>query len=467
MIAHVIHELLKGFVSDLARGHVNDAGQTRLVRWIEYQTEVRENVLDFLSFVKFHSAVHTIRDVFSDERFFDQSGLSVRTIQDGPILVVIHPVIDDGRDFTSFLLFVGSFYFDDLFSLLIGSPKRFVERFAVVLDHAVRSLDHGLGRSVVFFEFYDKGIGIILFEMENVLDVRSSPAVNPLPVVTYDRKIPVLLGEKLNDTILDLVRILVLIDHDIRETIVKIRKNFWNGKNLVRFQKNVVEIERVLLPHAFFVLTVHSCYEGFRIIVSASMKLLGGMPFVFRTGNHSDYLSRGRFLLIDLQIRKNGFYKSDLVVLVVYNEAFGVPDPVNEQTQKIHPDRVERADHRNAGRTVRIDAGRRNSELTAHSFSHFFGRFVRKGDAKDLIRWDSHVFHHMENALRERMGLPCPSTGKDKHRSVYVVYGFLLFGVEHDLIAIFLLESILKNDEIRAKAAYRSEPYDRYGERGT
>ena len=71
------------------------------------------------------------------------------------------------------------------------------------------------GRSVILLEFYDTAFFEILFEIENVLDVRTPKTIDRLIIITHNTQIFVFSGQEPYDFILGVIGVLVFINKNI------------------------------------------------------------------------------------------------------------------------------------------------------------------------------------------------------------------------------------------------------------
>ena len=86
--------------------------------------------------------------------------------------------------------------------------------------------DGGVGRvedlrraAVVRFNLVSLGRWITLLEFEDVREVRPAPGVDALRVVAHDHDVVVARREQVNQVALEFVRVLILIDHEIFESL--------------------------------------------------------------------------------------------------------------------------------------------------------------------------------------------------------------------------------------------------------
>ena len=105
-------------------------------------------------------------------------------------------------------------------------PSRAVQRvlalaLGVLRDDCAGAFENHLGGAVVLFEADGFAcFGEVLFELEDVSDVRAAPAVDGLVLVADDADVRAFAGEQLHQLILRAVGVLVLVDQEIFVTAV-------------------------------------------------------------------------------------------------------------------------------------------------------------------------------------------------------------------------------------------------------
>ena len=107
-------------------------------------------------------------------------------------------------------------------SYRIVCKKVFFHLVAVILYDMIRSLYDRLGRSIIFFEIDNDGFRIVSTKRENILDIRSTPRINSLPIIANHTDITSFTRENMDDLILETIRILIFIDHEKVKSCMKV-----------------------------------------------------------------------------------------------------------------------------------------------------------------------------------------------------------------------------------------------------
>ena len=87
----------------------------------------------------------------------------------------------------------------------------------VVGNDGVGRIQNGLRRAVVLLQPDEARALILVFKIQDVLDRRAAEAIDALVIVTDDADILVPAGQQRGQQILQVVRILILVDEDIAE----------------------------------------------------------------------------------------------------------------------------------------------------------------------------------------------------------------------------------------------------------
>ena len=83
-------------------------------------------------------------------------------------------------------------------------------------------------------------------EIADNLDVRATPAVNTLVVITHHRHVLVFVDEQLQEFVLNVIRVLVFIDHHITEALRQLRCQIGNLlQHVDRVEQQVIKVHSV------------------------------------------------------------------------------------------------------------------------------------------------------------------------------------------------------------------------------
>ena len=142
--------------------------------------------------------------------------------------------------------------------LVVFRPKGFILAVGVVSNNGVGKLQNMLGRTVVALQLKHLCIFEILFKVQNVFNLRPSPAVNGLVVIANGKQIAVD-GRKIADNfILYRVGILELVHQNVAETSAEIISCIGVGfQKISRCVEKVIKVQGVVFVQVLLIALVH------------------------------------------------------------------------------------------------------------------------------------------------------------------------------------------------------------------
>ncbi len=173
--------------------------------------------------------------------------MSIGTIENSEVRIGVSLTVSYHiRDEIRFVFFIDSLEYDDLFSYRITREESFLHLIGIIFDHGVGRIDDDLSRPVVLFEIDDHCRRVVFFEREDILDIRPTPRVDPLPIITDDTEIFRFTREYPDDFILEHIGILVLIDHEILEPIMEILEHLRQIEHLTEQEEEIIKINCIV-----------------------------------------------------------------------------------------------------------------------------------------------------------------------------------------------------------------------------
>ncbi len=193
-------------VAQAALGRVDDAFEGEIVGGLGDDAQIGERVADLGALVEAEAADDAIGHADRDEAVLELAGLVLRADEDRGLVdaeaAALEP-FDLLADAAGFLGAVPDAEHLDLLALGFLGPQRLAEAAGVVGDHA-RCGGEDVGRAaVILLEPDHLGAGEILFELEDVLDLRAAPRIDRLVVVADAAQVLALLREQAEPEILD------------------------------------------------------------------------------------------------------------------------------------------------------------------------------------------------------------------------------------------------------------------------
>ena len=211
--------------ADPPLGYIDDSGDCQLISPVIYGFQIGQNILDFPSGIEIDSPNQAIRDPLSDKSFFQKSGLCIGSVKNRKVLIrKSSPSLPDQIPDNKGSLLVGCPFLikTKLISFLILCPEGFDLPSGIMRNHMVCRLQNILCRAVVLLQADDLCIRVTLFKIQYVSNIGTSKAIDGLIVITDHTEISVFFCQKIDKSKLRIVRVLILIHHDVAKTVLVI-----------------------------------------------------------------------------------------------------------------------------------------------------------------------------------------------------------------------------------------------------
>ena len=398
-------------VPDPAPWPVRDSHQRDGVVGVVDHLQIGHDVLDLGPLVELRAADHLVLDRLADEHVLQHSRLCVRPVEDRDLRAA-EALLDEAGDLDGHEPRLGVLVLDlehaDRLALPQLRPELLRLALAVVRDHRVRAAQDHVRRAVVLLERDHAGAAEVVLELHDVPDVRASEGVNGLVRIAHGEKVLVLFGHELQESVLRVVRVLVLVDEDVAERVrpllARLREVL---EQLDGEEEHVVEVDRVRGEEPPLVEVVR---VGDGLVVERGHTLavlLGRDQAVLRGRDLGVDATRDEALRVALELFEDGLRQPDLVGLVVDREVRAIAEPGRLAAEDPAARRVEREDP---------DRARDSAEHVLEPLAHLAGGLVRERDRKDLLRLDPVRVDQVRDAVREDARLARARAGDDEQR---------------------------------------------------
>ena len=137
----------------------------------------------------------------------------------------------------------------DLLSLWIACEEGLLHLITIIFDYGICRFDDHLRRAIVLFEIDHFCVRIVFLEVDDILYVSTTPAIDPLPVISDDTEITRLADEDTDDIVLERVRILILVYHEVLESAMEILSHLVDIEDLSEAEEEIIEVESIILAH--------------------------------------------------------------------------------------------------------------------------------------------------------------------------------------------------------------------------
>ena len=215
-----------------------------------HHAEVGYDVLDFLALIERQSTVNAIRNTILAHLFLEAAALCIGAIQNGEIRIFALFLPADTTDVVThnhrfLLVAIGRFERESL-ALFVLAEHILVNLAGVLANQTVCRLHDKLRRTIVLLQFEELRIGILLLKIQDIVDVGTTEAIDALCVVAHHTDTTSLLCQLQHDFLLSEVRILVLVDQDVLETLyVFLAYILMVLEQQPRLHQQVVEVHRI------------------------------------------------------------------------------------------------------------------------------------------------------------------------------------------------------------------------------
>ena len=109
----------------------------------------------------------------------------------------------------------------DLLARRIIRPQVLGDLALIVPDHFIGNIQDALGAAIVLFQLHHLYVVVVLLELQDILNGSPTEAIDALCIVTDHAYILMCGAQQFNDLVLRGIGILVLVDQDILEFMLK------------------------------------------------------------------------------------------------------------------------------------------------------------------------------------------------------------------------------------------------------
>ena len=401
------------------------AQERRVVVGVRDEAQVRDEVLHLGALEERRPAGHVVGDAQQAQRLLEGARLEVAAIEDRELVPLrlrlrLH-VRDLGRDLLRFRLVVLALDDADRRTVRVLAPELLLEEVLVVRDHRVRGTQDARAAAVVLLELHDAQRGVVARELAQILGVGAAPRVDRLVVVADRGERAALAGERLQQAVLRVVRVLVFVDEEIADALAPRAAQLG-----VRFEQRhrqankIVEVDRVERGEPTLVLRVQlgdlqlaRRRRGRECLLGRRARVLQARDRVAADLQHV-LLRRGRQQLLQQRGR---------IVGVEDREAAAQARTRVLEREEAQAERVERGD-------LRLELAVAAAQQLRRALAHLARRLVRERDRGDPVRAHPVLLHEVRDLLGDHLRLARTGAREHEQRPVDVGDGFALGGVE-------------------------------------
>ena len=156
-----IGNLHHGSSTDATSRIIDDTLESLLIVRIGNETEIGDDILDFLTLIETQSTINTIWDTLLSEFLLEAAALGIGTIENGKLIIstiiLSLDALDILRHYQSLLLVAVGRLILYLLSFIIFAEHLFLNLIAVMMNQTVSCLHDSLSRTVVLFQLKELG----------------------------------------------------------------------------------------------------------------------------------------------------------------------------------------------------------------------------------------------------------------------------------------------------------------------
>ncbi len=272
-------------------------------------------------------------------------------------------------------------------------------------DQRVGRIEDVTDRAVVLLELDQILHAELAFEVRHVADVRAAEGVDRL-VVVADREngVPALPGQLLEPRVLQLVRVLELVDQDVAEAVlVVLPQDLVAVEQLVAAQQQLGEVDHALA----IALCVVECVEldEAAVVVVVDLDVLRPQARLLRTVDEQLQIARRIALVVDVVRLQQPLDRAQLVSRVEDLEGGRQAGIAVMRAQHPVAQAVKGADP-HAAHVDRQHGGEPRQ--------HFLRGLVGEGDRQHALRRDLSGLDQPRDAGRQHARLAAAGTGEDQ-----------------------------------------------------
>ena len=426
------HLVLMGTVSNLHHRSstdstcriVDDTLDSLFIIRICHQTEISNNILNFLALVETQSAINAIRNTLLSELLLEAAALGIGAVENGKITILAAILALDTlhilRHNRRLFLVAVSRLILNLLTLRILAEHILRNLVAVVFNQTVSRLNDGLGRAVVLFQFEETRALKLALIVENIIDICTTEAIDTLRIITHGTNTQLLLTELHDNRHLNVVGILILIHQDIIEAGgIFVANILMFPEELIGKRQQIIEIHGIGLLAALHV--SHENLTHLRhlcpliLLEDSRIALIGSSTHqvILRHRNLGMDGSRLILLIIQSHLLHNRLDQRARVTFIIDGKVVVEADMLSLRSQDSGEDAVESTHIEMLGEII--------SHQFSDTFLHLPCRLIGKGERHDAPGFHA-LAQEISYLISKHTRLTRTCTGYHQRRSVNIFY---------------------------------------------
>ena len=427
---HAVHEgvaldLGHARGADAAPGRVHHAQGAHVVGRVHHELEVGRDVANLGAVEEARAAHDLVGHAGAQQHVFEDAALRVCAVEDGHVVVARAlgvDLLDLGSDPAALVALVAGLVGVHQLTVAARGEQALLLAAAVVGHHGVGGVEDVAEGAVVLLELHHLGVGVVLLEVQDVLDVGATPGVDGLVVVAHDHEVAAGGGQHVRDLVLDVVGVLVLVHADLHEAVLVLLEHIGVvPQQAVRVDEQVIEVHGVGTLETNLQLAVDAGSSRERRRVGQALELVGQHEGVLGAGDLGADAVERELLGLNLEVAHDLLHKALGVVVIIDGEVGAKSQLVGVLAQDAHAHGVEGAHPHATGAA---------GEQGVQALAHLGGGLVGEGDGEHLPGAHALVGDHVGDAVGEHARLARAGAGEHEQGSARALGRLTLGGVE-------------------------------------
>ena len=139
--------------------------------------------------------------------------------------ILVNRLVDLLNNLVGLIVFILILMEDNLVTGFILRPQPFCLTSFIILNHRVGRIQNIFCGTVILFQLDHFGVRELFFKIKNIINIGTAEFINRLVIITDHTKVPVFPCQKADQTELDRIGILILIDHNVLKSFLIIIQN--------------------------------------------------------------------------------------------------------------------------------------------------------------------------------------------------------------------------------------------------
>ena len=170
--------MVNGCFANAATRNVDNALRRHVIRRIYDKREIRHKILDFGTLEELYATYNAVRNARTQQHILQRARLGVCAVQNGNVIVArtcAYLLFNLAGNPHAFIAAVRRHVNLNLVTFVLRREQALFLAFLVMRNNGVRSFQNVAHAAIILFEFHYFAVGIIVFELKDVANIRTAP----------------------------------------------------------------------------------------------------------------------------------------------------------------------------------------------------------------------------------------------------------------------------------------------------